>query len=708
MQARTLYILDGHAHIYAAYYAPMRQQLTSPSGEPTKAVTIFTTALLGLIKRQKPDYLAVAMDSKAPTFRSQIDPGYKAHRPPMPEDMPGQIRRIEQILEALRIPVLRMDGFEGDDVMGTLAKKAAALGLDCYICSNDKDVLQLLDDHIYVYDLKTGAVTSAETLQRDRGITPDQFVDCLALQGDASDNVPGVPDVGPKTALDWIRRYGSIEGLYRHIDEIGGKRGERLRASRDIVDLSRRLVTITCQVPMAIRLEDLAVQPLDRDRLAPIFTELGFSRLLANLKSEVSDLPSQTAADLAARDPSGPASVRTVEHRYHRVDTEQRLREFCDQVRGVPLLAVDTETTSVDPMRAELAALSLCWRPHEAYTIPVKGPLGARCLGAETVRALLGPILADARIRKIGQNIKYDLLVLRNAGMPLAGVAFDTMVASYCLDPLRLSHALDNLALDLLHYRCIPITDLIGKGRNQRTFDLVEPTVACEYAAEDADITFQLYEVLARRLDSEPDLKALFEQVEMPLVSVLAEMEFHGVAVHAAFLRGLGGQIQETLAQVTDRITQLAGGPFNVDSPKQLAHVLFDRLGLPIGRMGKTGRSTDAAVLEELADAHPIIAPLLEYRRLSKLKNTYVDKLGLLVHPRTGRVHTSFNQTVTATGRLSSSDPNLQNIPVRTDLGRQIRAAFVAQEPGDCLLSADYSQVELRLLAHCSQDEELL
>ena len=720
--ARTLYIIDGHAHIYAAYYAPMRQTLTSPAGEPTKATYIFTTALLGLIDRQKPDLLAVAMDSKVPTFRNRMYADYKAHRPPMPADLPIQINRIEEVLDAMRVRVLRVEGFEADDVIGTLARKGAAEGLDCYICTKDKDVLQLLADHVHVFDLKTGAVTTIETLGQEMGIRPEQFIDCLALQGDASDNVPGVPDVGPKTAVDWVRRYGSIENLYRHIDEIPGKRGESLRRSREIVDLSRRLVTIDCEVPLEIRCDDLVVKPFDRARLAEVFGTLGFHRLLGHLGPEVSDLGSQIS-DLKSQMPdlkseisnlkspvdrSGLSSLQTTEHEYHLIDAEEKLRQFADQIRSVSLFAVDTETTSVDPMRAELVALSFCWQPHRAYYLPVKGPLGARCLDLSRVRALLGPILADAGVRKVGQNIKYDGLVLRNAGMPLEGVTFDTMVASYCLDPLRLSHSMDSLALDYLTYRCIPITDLIGTGRNRRTFDLVDTTVACDYSAEDADVTFQLYEFLRRRLDEDPPLKGLFEQVEMPLVPVLAEMEFQGVAVNAPFLRGLGGRIHEALTQVTDRITRLAGGAFNVDSPRQLAEVLFDRLGLPTGRVGKTGRSTDAAVLEELADAHPIIAPVLEYRQLSKLKNTYVDKLGSLIHPRTGRVHTSFNQTVTATGRLSSSDPNLQNIPIRTDLGKEIRSAFVAQAPGDCLLSADYSQIELRLLAHFSQDQALL
>jgi DNA polymerase I len=730
--AKTLYILDGHGLIYAAFFAPMRQSLTSPSGEHTKATYIFTTALVGLLERQKPDMLAVAMDSKVPTFRSGLYPEYKAHRPPMPEDLPGQIARIEQILKALRIPVLKVDGFEADDVIGTVARRAAEQGFECSICSGDKDVLQLLGDRVRVYDVKTGAVTTAESLAQAKGITPQQFIDCLALQGDASDNVPGVPDVGPKTAVDWIQRYGSLENLYQHADEITGKRGESLRTSRAIADLSRRLVTIDCSVPLEIDWRQLEVQPFDKEQLARLFGELGFERLLDRLclqRPGRSPDPDASAGEPAAAgsqdqtwpaaatgqtlqggtaEPCEPASLGTVEHRYHLIDTEQKLVEFAARIKAVPQFAVDTETTSIDAMAAELVAMSFCWQPHEAFYLPLKGPLGAKCLPLAQVRRLLGPILADAGVRKIGQNIKYDLLVLHNAGLGVEGVAFDTMVASYCLDPLRFSHSMDNLALDWLNYRCIPITELIGTGRNQRTFDLVDTSIACEYAAEDADITLQLYLALGARLDLEPQLKKLFEEVEMPLVTVLAAMELAGVAVDMSYLRTLGGQIDQAINQVADQINRLAGSALNVNSTKQLAGVLFDRLGLPPSRAGKTGRSTDAAVLEGLVGKHPIIPPILEYRQLSKLKNTYVDKLITLVHHRTGRVHTSFNQTVTATGRLSSSDPNLQNIPVRTDLGKKIRSAFVAQAAGDCLLSADYSQIELRLLAHFSQDQTLL
>ncbi|HUW17960.1 MAG TPA: DNA polymerase I [Sedimentisphaerales bacterium] len=708
--AKTLYIIDGHAHIYAAYFAPMTQRLTSPAGESTKATYIFTMAVLGLIQRQKPDMLAVALDSKAPTFRSEIYADYKAHRPPMPDDMPAQIGRIEQILEAMNIPMLRLDGYEADDIIGTLAKKAAGEGHDVFICSSDKDVLQLLDDHISAFDMKTATARDVKTMADEMGVTPQQFLDCLALQGDTTDNVPGIPDVGPKTALDWIRKYGSIENLYEHVDEIKGKRGDNLRKFRENVALSKELVTIDCNVPIEIDCDNLALKDFDKARLAELFTELGFSRLLTQLGLEAAPAaqPAAPQKPTVKQDLGKPDSARTIGHDYQLIDTQEKFQKFMADLKKQKLFAVDTETTSIEPMRAELVGISFAWQPHQAFYLPVKAPLGTKHLDIAAVRQKLAPILADENARKIGQNIKYDMLVLQNAGLPVKGVYFDTMVASYCLDPERSSHSMDSMALDFLNYECIPISALIGKGRNQLTFDMVDTAAACEYSAEDADITFQLYQYLKDRLERQQPLKKLFEEVEMPLVPVLAVMERNGVSLNTSLLREMSGEINETLESVTDQIYDLAGSVFNIDSPKQLGEILFDRLGLKSIRIGKAGRSTDAAVLEELADYHPIVELILQYRTLSKLRNTYVDKLGSLINPHTGRVHASFNQTVTATGRLSSSDPNLQNIPIRTELGRKIRAAFAPEKKTDCILSADYSQIELRLLAHFSKDPALM
>jgi len=705
--AKTLYIIDGHAHIYSAYYAPMRQRLSSPSGEPTKATYIFTTTLLSLIANHKPDMLVVAMDSKAPSFRAEVYPEYKAQRPPMPDDLPAQIDRIEQILEAMRIPMLRVEGYEADDIIGTLAAKAAARGIDVYICSKDKDMLTLLKDHIYTFDVKTGTRTDAEKMKNEMQLNPQQFLDVLALAGDTADNIPGVPDVGPKTALAWIQKYGSLENLYRHADEITGKRGENLRKSKAQAYLSKQLLTIDCNAPIDINYDAFALKEPDREKLTRLFSELGFSRLITQL-GLAADQPEGTKTSTARQKKfDQPASAKTVEHRYHLIDTEKEFDNFVAELKNQRLFAIDTETTHISPMQAELVGLSFCFKPHEAFYLPVKAPMGRKHLSLELVRKKLAGILADPNVKKVGQNIKFDILVLKNAKMPLAGVHFDTMVASYCLDPLRKSHSMDALALDFLNYHCLPISSLIGKGKNQLSFDMVDLEPAAEYAAEDADITFQLYQYFKSRLDTQPQLKKLFEELEMPLVSVLAAMEYNGVTLDVRVLKEMSGELAEQVNRLKDRIYEMAGAVFNIDSPKQLGEVLFDRLGLESTKIGKTGRSTDAAVLEHLADQHPICQLILEYRRLSKLQNTYVDKLGALINPKTGRVHASFNQTVTATGRLSSSDPNLQNIPVRTEIGRKIRSAFVPAKKTDCILSADYSQIELRMLAHFSGDAEL-
>jgi DNA polymerase-1 len=705
---KTLYIIDGHAHIFAAYFAPMRQQLSSPSGEPTKATYIFTTAVLGLIERHKPDMLVVAMDTEAPTFRHEMFPEYKAHRPPPPEDLPVQVERIVQILEGLRIPILRRDGFEADDVIATLARQAAADGHDVFICSKDKDILQAVDERVRTFDMKTGKITDAGTMREEMGIGPEQIVDCLALEGDSVDNVPGVPLIGPKTARELIRTYGDLDGLYAHAEEIKGKRGENLRDSKAQAYLSRDLVTLNDEVPIEVDYDAFTVHEPDRDALTPLFQQLGFNRLLTQLGLTGASNPGPpTAAEPPPAPAVGPASARTVDHRYELIDTSGKFEPFLAQLCRQTRLAIDTETTAVDPMRADLVGISFCWEAHRAFYLPVRGPLGATHLDLGVVREKLGPILGDETVQKIGQNIKYDLHVLRNAGMPLKGVYFDTMVASYCLDPGRSSNAMDAMALDYLNYECIPIATLIGKGKNQLTFDMVDTAVAVEYAAEDADVTWQLYQYLSQRLAAAPSLEKLFRDVEMPLVAVLAEMERHGVSIDTALLKTMSGELEETLGDLAEKIFEQAGTVFNIDSPKQLAEVLFDRLGLKSSRVGKAGRSTDAGVLEQLADQHPIANLVLEHRTLSKLKNTYCDKLGAMINPRTGRLHASFNQTVTATGRLSSSDPNLQNIPIRTELGRRIRAAFVPQDADDCILSLDYSQIELRLLAHFSGDEAL-
>ncbi len=712
--AKKLYIIDGHAYIYAAYWAKM-SQMTSPSGEPTQATYIFTTTILGLIRDQKPDLLAVAMDSKTPSFRTKIYSEYKAHRPPMPDDMPAQIDRIEQILTAMNIPVLRLDGFEADDVIGTLAKKAAKEGIDTYICAKDKDMYQLVDDHIYIFDIKKGEKLDDDTLLQMYKFEPRHFIDVLALQGDASDNVPGVPLIGEMNAIKLIQQFGSLDNLYKNADKIEGKRGENLRKFKEQAYLSKKLMIINTEAPLKIDYQQFKLKEPNKEKLAAIFSELGFNRLLTQLgltpTTGTQPAPAKKQPqDLSARrmvDFTKPASAKTVKHDYQLIDTKQKFDKFFDQLKKQKLFAIDTETTSLDAMRADLVGISFSWQPQKAFYLPVKAPLGQKHLDITDVRHKLAPILADEKVKKVGQNIKYDMLILKKAKMPLKGIHFDTMVASYCLDPLRTSHALDRMAADFLNYQCTSLFSLIGKGKDQLTFDMVDTAAACEYSAEDADITFQLYNYFKDLLENDPPIKKLFEEVEMPLVSVLVAMEYNGISLDTALLKTMAGDLDTALKNLAAQIYALAGATFNIDSPKQLAEILFDKLNLQSIRMGKAGRSTDAAVLEQLADEHPIINLVLQYRQIGKLQNTYVDKLGQLINPATGRVHTSFNQTVTATGRLSSSDPNLQNIPIRTELGRKIRSAFIPKNKTDYILSADYSQIELRLLAHFSKDKAL-
>ncbi|HPS55750.1 MAG TPA: DNA polymerase I, partial [Sedimentisphaerales bacterium] len=545
-------------------------------------------------------------------------------------------------------------------------------------------------------------------MKNDIGIGPEQFIDCLALQGDKADNVPGIADVGPKTAIAWIQKYGSIDNLYAHADEITGKRGEALRGSKEIALLSKKLVTINCQSPIDIDYDLYKLHEPDKDKLAGIFTELGFSRLAKQLEIPFIKAVETTQSDFFTPLPIETLeTIKTVEHDYQLVDTTDKFDAFINELGKQKLFAVDTETTSINPMRASLVGISVSWQKHKAFYLPIKAPMGQKYLDMKLVVSKLGPILENPDVKKIGQNIKYDLLVLENAGFTVKGELFDTMVASYCLSDIRRSNSMDIMAEDYLHYKPVPISDLIGKGKNQLTFDLVDSKTACEYSAEDADVTYQLYEFLLERLQGCAKTMELFEKTEMPLLRVLTKMERNGVSINVKLLKHMSQDLAQMIENTSEEIYKQAQQVFNIASPKQLAEVLFDKLGLNSTNKGKTARSTDADVLEEISDQHPIVPLILEHRQLSKLQNTYVEKLGSLINPATNRLHTSFNQTITVTGRLSSSDPNLQNIPIRTELGKKIRSAFVAEKETDCILSADYSQIELRLLAHFSKDKAL-
>jgi DNA polymerase-1 len=666
--------------------------------------------MLKLLETRKPDMIVVAMDSKEPSFRAEIYKEYKAHRQPMPEDMPVQIKRIEQILDAMNIPIIRQSGFEADDIIGTLAEKGTKEGMEIYICSKDKDMNQLIcDKSVYLYDAKNDIVTDADAFKKETGLEPKQFIDVLALQGDKADNVPGVPDVGPKTAMDWVIKYGSLENLYEHADEIKSKRGDNLRNSKEQAFLSKKLVTINCQMPVEIDKEKFTFKKFNEEKLSSIFTELGFSRLMTQMNLRPSEKPVQTGDTLFPAEAASNEykNIKTTKHNYQLIDTPEKLEVFAEELKKQKIFALDTETTSLSAHRAQLVGISISWKPGTGYYVVIKGPMMAKQLGLSITQQKLGSILSDENVKKICQNAKYDMIVLNNANMPLKGLLFDTMIASYILDAERRSHSLDNMGLDFMHYQSIPILDLIGKGKNQQTFDMVDTAPACDYACEDADLCFQVYAYLKEKLEKEPTLKKLFDEMEMPLVDVLTKMELNGVKLDTSILKNLSYDIDTQIEELSKRIHKLAGRAFNIDSPKQLAEILFDGLGLNPPRQGKTGFSTDADVLDELSGDHEIIEEIIQYRQLSKLKNTYTDKLGSLINQRTGRVHASFNQTITATGRLSSSDPNLQNIPIRTELGKKIRGAFVPFKKEDKIISLDYSQIELRMVAHFSDDTEL-
>jgi DNA polymerase-1 len=709
--ARTLYLIDGHSQIYRAYFAPFRD-LTSPTGEPTRAVHVFCSMLLKFIAVRKPDYLAMAMDGPAEKLkRRALYAEYKVTRKPMPPDLPPQVRRIVQIVSAMRIPILRAEGYEADDILATATEKFHSPELNVVLVSRDKDLDQLICDGVCLYDPMKDETFDAAGILAAKGYPPDKAVDALAMIGDASDNVPGLPGVGPKGAVKLINQYGSLDAVIAHVDELTPRLRDAIIANRETLAMARQLITLDRHVPIDLDLEAMRFGCID-PAVRPILAELGLNRLLEQLDNVgVGEAPAAipalatTAAPAAA--PAGARSQTTAkDFNYRTVDTPELLEGLVERLRGAGEFAVDTETTSAQPMRAELVGISLCWRGGEAVYIPVRGPLGARTLGVEILREKLGPILADSKIRKIGQNLKYDLIVLTNAGMPLAGEFFDTMIAAHVLDSTRMTYSLGALAAEFLNHRCIPIEDLIGRGRTRTTMDTVQIDRITEYSGEDADVTFRLAEVLRKRMADE-GLTDLFARLEMLLMPVLARMEQTGIRVDPAALQRMKLALSRQADELRDRIIAAAGHPFNPDSPKQLAMVLFEELKLPVTRRGQTGASTDSSVLEQLIAYHELPALVLDYRKMTKLLNTYAAALGQCIHPRTGRVHTSFHQTGTATGRLSSSDPNLQNIPIRSEEGRQIRSAFVADE-GWVLLSADYSQVELRVLAHLCEDPTLV
>ncbi|MBN1908627.1 MAG: DNA polymerase I [Pirellulales bacterium] len=694
LEGKTVYVIDTHGLVHQVFHA--LPEMTSPAGEPVHAVYGFFRDLMGLIGSKKPDYLFCAVDLPGPTFRHEMYDQYKIQRAATPDELISQWPWIYRAMEALRIPVLGVPSFEADDVMATMARRIDELGGRCVLVTADKDCRQLITDRVVLYNIRKNTLYDAEALAADWGIRPDQVVDFQALVGDSVDNVPGVALIGPKLARELLEKYDTLEGVLGHASEVSGKkRKENLMNGREVALLSQRLVRLDAHVDVPVDWRGGQVGGFDRQAAFDLFEELGFRSLrepFDNLESNFSD---------------GPVEVTpAVEAKYHLVDTPEAFEAFLKELKRQKCISLDTETTHVWPRWAELVGLSFAWKDDEAWYLPVRAPEGEKRLDEQKTLAALKPVLEDASVDKIGQNLKYDMIVLRAAGVRLAGVAFDTMVASYLLDAGQRNHNLDELAKRYLNHTTIKISELIGSGKNQKRMDDVPTAQVCDYAAEDALVPWLLRPLLAQRL-KEQQLDRLFTELELPLIEWLVELEFNGITVDADRLAALSDEFGRRIDELEAEILDLAGHPFNIASPKQLQVVLFEEQGLPVVKKTKTGPSTDADVLAELASMHPLPAKIVEYRQYAKLKGTYVDALPEMVCPKTGRVHASFNQVVAATGRLSSSDPNLQNIPIRTSEGRAIRSAFIPSPEDWRLVAADYSQIELRVLAHFSQDERL-
>ncbi len=682
--AASVFLIDGSSYIYRAYYAI--RHLSNSRGIPCNAVFGFTKMLLKVVRDYQPDELAVIFDARGETFRHQLYADYKANRASMPEDLAAQIPLIKQVVDGFNIARLEVDGFEADDIIATLARRKAAQGYDVTIVSGDKDLMQVIGERVRMLDtMKDKIFTAAEVKERFGG-TPAQVIEVQALAGDSSDNVPGVPGIGEKTAKALIEQFGSVDNLLANIDQVKGeKRRQNLRDYAEQARLSRRLVTLDADMELDLDGVDFSLRSPDGAALGALFKDLEFTQLYQ---------------EFAAVEPQ-----RAARGAYQCVVTSEQLEEMIACLRRAEKISIDTETTSLQALQADLVGLSFAVEAGSGWYVPVghTGLSATDQLPLEQVLAALRPLLEDENCAKVGQNLKYDYLVLRRAGIELRGIVADTMLMSYLLYPQARSHGLDSMAAEHLDYQMIAYSDVTGSGKKQIGFAAVDLERATMYAAEDADITLRLFELFDARLDGE--LRTLFEQVELPLLTVLAQMEWHGIAVDSACLNGLSADFARRAAGLRQQIYALAGTEFNINSPKQLGEILFDKLGLPHGKKTKTGWSTAVGVLDKLADKHEIVALVLEYRSVVKLQGTYSDALPKLADAH-GRIHTSFNQAVTATGRLSSSDPNLQNIPVRTEAGRAIRAAFVPA-PGNILLAADYSQIELRVMAHLAGEPAL-
>ncbi len=680
---KTLALIDGSSYIYRAFYAI--RGLANSKGFPTGAVYGFINMLKKVINDKKPDYIAVAFDAKGPNFRHEIYPEYKANRPEMPEDLRPQIPKIKELVDAYNVKSFEVSGFEADDIIGTVVSKLSD-DVDIVIITGDKDMSQLVSDHTTLLDTMKDKVVDIESVKENYGTSGDGIVELFGLSGDTTDNIPGIPGIGEKTAVELIKKYGTIENLIENVDDFSGKKRENIKKHGELALLSRRLFRIDRDVPIEVSLEEMDIKEPEAEKLKKLFLELEFTSLLSEIEGPGKgiDVPFETVLD------------------------EKRLKEIIEEAEKTEWLSVDTETTSKNPMEADLVGISLCFDKKSSYYIP----LAHRYIGApkqldmKEALNLLSPILSDPKVKKVGQNIKYDYIVLKKYGIEISPISFDTMVASYVINPSRKAHNLDAISMGYLGHRTITYKDVAGSGKGQLTFDMVDIDTASRYSAEDSFVVFNLMPILKEKL-IELSTDKLFYDVEVPLIKILADMEICGVRVDEKLLAVLSAEFRSKISELEKKITDLAGEIFNINSTQQLAKVLFEKMRIPVIKKTKTGYSTDNDVLTTLSGEYPIAADVLEYRSLAKLKSTYVDSLPKLINKKTGRIHTSYNQTVTATGRLSSSDPNLQNIPIRTSEGRRIREAFIPDE-GHIFISSDYSQIELRLLAHFSKDPALI
>lgn len=721
-----LVLVDGSSYLYRAFHA--FPPLTNSAGEPTGAMYGVLNMLKSLISQVQPSHIAVVFDAKGKTFRDEMFEQYKSHRPPMPDDLRKQIQPLHDIIRALGIPLLVIEGVEADDVIGTLAVAASKANQKVLISTGDKDMAQLVDDNIMLINTMNNTLLDRDAVIEKYGIPPELIIDYLALMGDSADNIPGVAGVGEKTALGLLQGIGSMAEIYANLDKVaelpirGAKKlGDKLLAEKEMADLSYRLATIKTDVALDITPEQLTLGASNNDQLTEYFGRYEFKRWLnevmngadsiTNNNEQPTKINHYQATPALAQENSDEAlpAIQIDRSRYETLLTEADLNRWVEKLKQAKLFALDTETDNLDYMAANLVGISFALENGEAAYLPLQlDYLGApKTLEKTTALTLLKPVLENPAIQKVGQNFKYDLTIFARNGIDVQGVAFDTMLESYVLNSTG-RHNMDDLAKRYLGHQTISFEEIAGKGKNQLTFNQIPLEKAAEYAAEDADVTMKLQQVLWEKLSKEPTLKKLFKEMELPLLGVLSRMERRGVLIDSDALFLQSNEIANRLSELEEQAYVLAGQPFNLASTKQLQEILFDKLGLPvIQKTPKGAPSTNEEVLEELAFSHELPKVLVEHRGLSKLKSTYTDKLPQMVNPQTGRVHTSYHQAVTATGRLSSSDPNLQNIPIRNEEGRRIRQAFIARE-GFTVVAADYSQIELRIMAHLSQDQGLI